>query len=92
MKPFAAFFCTLGLGAGLALAAVPVALCAPPVATHPDAPGLKAKASSFAPHAVARHRAYGMPIQAPILRRHAHRQQVTARTRHSAAAPTYKPQ
>jgi hypothetical protein len=94
MKPFTAFLCTMLLGAGLTLAVSPARTpaCAPPVTAHPDLPGLKTPASSFAPHAAARHRAYGMPIQAPILKRRAHRQAVPARTRHSPSAPQYRGQ
>lgn len=83
MNPFARFLCTVALGAGLTLAVTParIAVCAPPNTTHPDLPGLKAPASSFAPHAASRNRAYGMPIQAQILRRHnVHRRHAVPRT------------
>jgi hypothetical protein len=73
MNPYAAFLCTVVLGAGLTLAVTPVPTCATAATTHSDLPGIKAPASSFAPHA--RQRAYGTPIQSSILRRHtrAHR-------------------
>lgn len=89
MKPFTAFLCTVLLGAGLTLAVSPARTpaCAPPVATRPNAAGLKAPASSFAPHAASRRHAYGAPIQTPILRRHAHRHGTAVRTRHSPSAP-----
>jgi hypothetical protein len=92
MNPFATLLCIVTLAAALSLSGTraQTPACAPPATTHPDKPGLKAPASSFAPHAASRHHAYGAPIQGPILRRHkAHGRHVGREPKHAPPAPTH---
>jgi hypothetical protein len=95
MKPFATLLCIVILDAALVPGVAPArapAVCAPPSATQPGAPAQKPPASSFAPHAASRHHAYGAPLQAPILKRHAHRRHVSREPKHSRPAPTHRDQ
>jgi hypothetical protein len=92
MKPLIAALCAMVIEAGLTpgvTRAGTLPVCAPPSVVQPGAPAQKAPASSLAPRHASRHHGYGAPIQAPILKRHAHRRHVGREPKHSPPAPTH---